>query len=132
MIFVDTSAVVAVLLEEEDAALYSAELANAPRRLTSAAVRLESCMVIATRRDVTAARAQHYFDALSTQIGLAEIAIDEPIGRLAVECFDRYGKGRHPAQLNFGDCLSYACARAHGARLLFKGADFSRTDINAE
>ncbi len=132
MRFVDTSAVVAVLLEEEDAALLSGDMANAMRCLTSAAVRLETCMVIATRRDVSAARAQDYFDELASEIGLAEVAIDERVGRLAVECFGRFGKGRHPAQLNFGDCLSYACAKAHGARLVFKGDDFARTDVNLD
>ncbi len=130
--FVDTSAVVAILLEEEDAAALSAEMAGASRALTSSTVRLETCMVLSTRRDVTPERAQSYFDALAAQAGLIEIAIDERIGRLAVDCFNRYGKGRHPAQLNFGDCFSYACARACEARLLFKGVDFSRTDINAE
>ena len=72
------------------------------------------------------------FDALHLEADLAEIPIDERIGRLAVECFERYGKGRHPAKLNIGDCLSYACAKAHEAFLLFKGDDFSQTDVNGD
>lgn len=48
----------------------------------------------------------------------------------AIDAYARYGKGRHPAALNMGDCHAYACAKAHGARLLFKGDDFSRTDID--
>jgi ribonuclease VapC len=64
-------------------------------------------------------------------MALTETPINEGIGRLAVECFDRYGKGRHPAQLNFGDCLSYACAKALDVPLLFKGEDFAKTDVNA-
>ncbi len=128
--FVDTSAIVAILLDESDARALSAELEAAPRCLTSSAVRLEACMVLASRRDVSPLRAQHYFDDLESQMGLTEIPIDERIGRSAVECFERYGKGRHPAQLNFGDCLSYACAKAAGARLLFKGDDFAKTDVN--
>ena len=87
-------------------------------------------MVLAGRRDVAPLRAQHYFDGLASQFALTEIPIDETIGRMAVACFERYGKGRHPARLNFGDCLSYACAKAAGARLLFKGEDFAKTDVN--
>jgi ribonuclease VapC len=86
-------------------------------------------MVLASRRDVSPLRAQDYFDRLASQLGLFEAPIDERVSRLAVECFERYGKGRHPAQLNFGDCLSYACAKAHAAALLFKGEDFARTDV---
>jgi ribonuclease VapC len=127
--FVDTSAIVAILLGESDARALSAELEAAPC-LTSSAVRLEACMVLASRRDVSPLRAQHYFDDLESQMGLTEIPIDERIGRSAVECFERYGKGRHPAQLNFGDCLSYACAKAAGMRLLFRGDDFAKTDVN--
>ncbi len=130
MIFVDTSAIVSILIEESDASTLLSRVRQSERRLTSPAVRLEACMVIATRRDVSPARAQHYFDALQLEADLVEIPIDERIGRLAVECFARYGKGRHPAQLNFGDCLSYACAKAHEAFLLFKGDDFSQTDVN--
>lgn len=51
--------------------------------------------------------------------------------RIALDAFDRYGKGRHPAQLNFGDCFAYACARYLGKPLMFKGADFPQTDIEA-
>jgi ribonuclease VapC len=86
-------------------------------------------MVLASRRDVSPLRAQHYFDGLASRMGLSEVHMDERVGRLAVECFERYGKGRHPAGLNFGDCLSYACAKAHGAALLFKGGDFAQTDV---
>ena len=63
--------------------------------------------------------------------GIAEIEVTGAIGVAAVACFERFGKGRHSARLNFADCLSYACAKFHGATLLFKGDDFSRTDVNA-
>lgn len=130
--FADTSAIVAILLGESDGPILSAKLESAERRLTSPAVRLETCMVLASRRDVSPRRAQDYFDGLSSQMALTETPLDERIGRLAVECFERYGKGRHPAQLNFGDCLSYACAKAHRAFLLYKGDDFLKTDVNAD
>jgi ribonuclease VapC len=127
--FIDTSAIVAILLGEAEARALTAKAESAGPCLTSPAVRLETCMVLAGRRDVSALRAQDYFDGLVSQLGLVETPIDERIGRLAVECFEQYGKGRHPAGLNFGDCLSYACAKAHGATLLFKGEDFSQTDL---
>jgi ribonuclease VapC len=129
--FIDTSAIVAILLGELDARALTTKAEFAGPCLTSSAVRLETCMVLASRRDVSPLRAQDYFDDLASQLGLSEALIDERVGRLAVECFDRYGKGRHPAGLNFGDCLSYACAKAHGAALLFKGEDFARTDVEA-
>ena len=61
---------------------------------------------------------------------IAAVPITEDIAHGAVTAFERYGKGRkHRASLNFGDCLSYACAKAHGAKLLFKGEDFAHTDV---
>jgi ribonuclease VapC len=128
--FVDTSAIVAILLREPESRELTARAKSAGPCLTSPAVRLETCMVLASRRDVSPTRAQDYFDDLASQIGFSEIPIDERVGRLAVECSEQYGKGRHPAQLNFGDCLSYACAKAHGAALLFKGEDFAKTDVS--
>jgi len=128
-VFVDTSAIVAIILDERDASALADALDGAERPLTSPAVRLETCMVLTSRLDVPPLAAQDLFDDFLSQGEVAELSIDERIGRLAVECFDRYGKGRHPAQLNFGDCLSYACAKAHGAALLFKGGDFAQTDV---
>lgn len=130
--FADTSAIVAMLLEEDGAGSLSTDIERSERRFTSPVVRLETCMVISTRRDVSPDLAQYYFDALAARLLLTEVPIDERVGRLAVDCFRRYGKGRHAAQLNFGDCLSYACAKAHRARLLYKGDDFAQTDVNDE
>jgi ribonuclease VapC len=130
-VFVDTSAIVAIILDERDAPAFANALESAKRRLTSSAVRLETCMVLTGRLDISPLAAQDLFDDLVSQGEVGEIPIDERVGRLAVECFERYGKGRHPAQLNFGDCLSYACAKAHHAALLFKGEDFAQTDIEA-
>lgn len=127
--FIDTSAIVAILLGEPEAGTLTSKAESTEPCLTSSAVRLETCMVLASRRDISPLRAQDYFDDLASQLGLSEASIDERVGRLAVECFERYGKGRHPAGLNFGDCLSYACAKAHDAALLFKGEDFAQTDV---
>lgn len=130
-VFVDTSAIVAIILDERGASALADALDGAERPLTSPAVRLETCMVLANRLDVPPLAAQGLFDEFLSQSEVAELSIDERIGRLAVECFERYGKGRHLAGLNFGDCLSYACAKAHGAALLFKGEDFAQTDVEA-
>ncbi len=128
-VFVDTSVIVAIILDERDAAALADTLEVAERRLTSPAVQLETCMVLTSRLDLTPLAAQDLFDAFLLQSEVAEFSIDERVGQLAVECFERYGKGRHRAGLNFGDCLSYACAKAHGAVLLFKGQDFAHTDL---
>jgi ribonuclease VapC len=129
-LFVDTSAIVAIILDEREAPALADTLEAAERRLTSPAVRLETCMVLTSRLDLSPLTAQDLFDDFLSQSEVAEFSIDERVGRLAVECFERYGKGRHRAGLNFGDCLSYACAKAHGAALLFKGEDFAQTDVD--
>jgi len=128
--FVDTSAIVSIILGERDAPAFADALQADERRLTSPAVRLETCMVLSSRLDLPPLSAEDLFDDFVSRSGIAEFPVDERIGRLAVECFERFGKGRHPASLNFGDCLSYACAKAHGAALLFKGDDFAQTDVN--
>ena len=130
VIFVDTSAFVAILKKESDATELAETLEKAERRLTSSAVRLETCMVLSRLSDITAQRAQEFFDLFLAKAKIEEIAVEPKAGRTAVDCFQAFGKGRHPAKLNFGDCLSYACAKDAGARLLYKGDDFSQTDIN--
>ena len=127
--FVDTSAIVAILCGEPDAAELAQRLAVAERRFTSPVVRLEACMVLASRLDIAPAQANALFDDFLEEANLSIIPINDKIGVLAVACFETFGKGRHPAQLNLGDCLSYACAKAYRSPLLFKGGDFSQTDI---
>jgi ribonuclease VapC len=128
--FVDTSAIVAILTGEPDAGELADRLESSIRRYVSPAVRLECCMVLARRRDVLPAQAEVLFDEFSAQSSFVEAPIDVRVGRLAVACHEAYGRGRHPAQLNFGDCLSYACAKVLGVPLLFKGDDFGKTDVN--
>jgi ribonuclease VapC len=132
VIFVDTSAFVAILAKEPDWSDLSSAIAAAEARLTSPVVRLETCIVLATRLLLSPREAEGQFEKLLREADIAEAPIVTAIGAAAVACFETYGKGRHPARLNFSDCLSYACARAHGAKLLFKGADFAKTDVNAE
>lgn len=70
------------------------------------------------------------FDDFVERASVEIVPIANSTSQIAVRAFERFGKGRgHPAQLNFGDCLSYACAKEHGAAILFKGRDFARTDL---
>jgi ribonuclease VapC len=130
MMFIDTSAIVAILTGEAEAAKLSDAIAAAQARYTSPVVRLEATMVMATRLNVVPSQAQTLFEAFREEATVVEVPLDARIGALAVECFETYGKGRHPAQLNLADCLSYACAKALGAPLLYKGEDFAKTDVN--
>jgi ribonuclease VapC len=131
MMFVDSSAVVSILCGEPDAAELATRLSRAARRFTSPAVRLETSMVLAAKLDISPRQASVPFDELVEEANLSMVPINDKIGVLAVACFERYGKGRHEARLNFGDCLSYACAEAYRSPLLFDGDDFSKTDIAA-
>ncbi len=127
--FLDTSAIVAILCGEPDAAELAQRIAAAERRLTSPVVRLEACMVLASQLDMAPSQANALVDEFLEEANVSMVPIDDKIGALAVACFEAFGKGRHSARLNLGDCLSYACAKAYRSPLLFKGEDFSRTDI---
>jgi ribonuclease VapC len=130
--FIDTSAIVAILCQEPEAADFATCIERAGRRRTSPLVRLESCIVLASRLDRDPVDVQDDVDAFLAEAGIAVVPIDDDIGRIAVEAFRRFGKGRgHPAQLNLADCLSYACARAYRDSILFKGRDFSHTDLTS-
>ena len=127
--FIDTSALVAVILGEPEAGTLAAALERADVRRTSPLVRLEACAVLATRLGIPPAQAEGLFEDLLAEADIEMVAITDEIGKIAVACFAVYGKGRHPARLNIVDCFSYACARALHAPLLFTGEDFRQTDI---
>jgi ribonuclease VapC len=128
--FVDTSAFVAIFCAEPEAVRLAYQIQSAARCFTSSLVRLETCMVVSTRLKRTPAEIQADFDAFLHEAKITVVAIDDDTGQLAVEAFQRYGKGRgSSAQLNLADCMSYACAREHGVPILFKGRDFSHTDL---
>jgi ribonuclease VapC len=129
--FIDTSVFLAILAKESDRRKFSRTIAAAEWRLTSPVVRLETCIVLGSRLLVSPREAERQFQKLLDYAEVVETPIDSAVGAAALACFEKYGKGKHPARLNFADCLSYACAKAHGARLLFKGDDFSKTDANA-
>ena len=128
--FVDTSSIVAILTEEPEADELALRLSKAARRYTSPVVRLEASVVLATRLDIAPTAAQSLFDDFVQTADVSVVHLSDSIGRLAVEAFESFGKERHPARLNIADCLSYACAKSYRVPLLYKGSDFSQTDIN--
>ena len=129
MMFIDTSVFIAVLTGESDAGTLAESLASAELRQTSPLVRLETSAVLATRLDISPTQADALFDEMLDEADITMVPITDAIGKIAVQCFETYGKGRHPARLNIVDCFSYACAKARGEALLFKGDDFTQTDI---
>jgi ribonuclease VapC len=124
---------VAMMLGEPDHDLLAAQLQQDEERIWSPIARWETVVNVARVRDYgdsdALERAASDVDYLASQlkIHLAPIAAEE--SRLAIEAFQKFGKGRHPAQLNMGDCFAYACAKTNQARLLYKGDDFSKTDL---
>ena len=127
---IDSSALLAILLDEPEAAEFLRLVKNAPVRRISAASFLETGMVL--RRDSTGQR-QQLFEDLIAALRLTIVPVTEQQARSALAAFAVYGKGYgHPAGLNFGDCLAYALAKVSGEPLLFKGNDFSFTDIPQE
>jgi len=130
LIVVDTSALVAVLTGEAEAEPFLRILVRDRPVLLSAVSLLETSMVLCGRNQDPAG-AWHELDALLFRLDVEVVPHDLSLSILAREAFERFGKGRHPAGLNFGDCASYALARARGLPLLFKGEDFAKTDLVA-
>ncbi|ARO55202.1 Ribonuclease VapC30 [Methylorubrum extorquens] len=128
--FIGTSAVVAILADEPEAPAFAACIEAAGRRETGPHVRLEAVINLARILGLPVAAAQEMYDAFLEAAGITVVSIDDAVARRAVAAFDTYGKGwGHPAQLNFADCLSYACAATGRVPILFKGRDFIHTDL---
>jgi len=125
---IDTSAVLAILLDERDAATFSQAIETAADRRMSAASYLEAALVIDSRGDAVA---QREFDRFFQRSGIAIEPVTLEQARIARQAYRDFGKSRHRAALNFGDCISYALARVFDQPLLFKGRDFSFTDIES-
>lgn len=129
--FVDASAWTAILLAEADYKVLMGKLAGAPVVLTSAIAGWETVRAISRATDRSLEDAARMLDGLQQSADTRVVPIGGGEQSLAVEAHARFGKGIHPAKLNMGDCFAYACAKAHGVPLLFKGDDFSLTDIEA-
>jgi ribonuclease VapC len=123
---IDTSAIIAILKNEKGAKELAAALVKAEVKLLSSVSYLEASMVLAGR---DGAEAISDLDDLVESADIEIIPFDHEQSRLASQAFIRFGKGRHSAGLNFGDCAAYALASKHNLPLLFKGGDFSKTDI---
>lgn len=128
--FVDTSVVVALLAGEPEADDFAAKIAAATAPVTSGLVVLEAAMRLSSLLDLDPVYVEERIRAVLEQAAIAIVPIDGAVATAAVAAFAAFGKRRgHPAQLNLADCMSYACARVHNLALLFKGDDFSKTDI---
>jgi ribonuclease VapC len=127
-VVLDTSAIVAILTGEPDSGGYVAALASATDPMISAATLVESSIVMLARTGPSGVKD---LDELLAVAGVRCVAVDSSQAILAREAFARFGKGRSSAALNLGDCFAYALARATGQPLLFKGEDFSKTEILA-
>jgi len=123
---IDTSALLALLLDEPEAEAFRAAVEDDPVRLVSAATLLETAIVIEIRKGVPGGRE---LDALIKAAEIEVVAVDADHAAEARRAYRRFGRGRHAAALNFGDVFAYALARLSGEPLLFKGDDFARTDV---
>ena len=123
MIAVDTSALMAIVLNEPEADACAATLEAEDRLLISAGTVAEA-LIVAGRRNVGEEVAQ-----LIDGLGFEIVSVTPASARRIAEAYEKWGKGVHPAALNFGDCFAYEVAKEHGCPLLYVGEDFSRTDI---
>ena len=122
---IDTSAVVACLAEEADATEFTRKIALAERRVMSSVNLLETRLVVVFSKEIPAG----IVDDFLANERIDFVPFDEALSHLAFEAYRRFGKGRHTARLNMGDCAAYALAKSRGWPLLFKGEDFAQTDV---
>ncbi len=131
MIFVDASALIAIIAGERDADSLADRLEADPIRCCSAISIWETTVGLCRSHKFTVPTARRHIDRFLMIAKIRYVNIGEPECIIATDAYAQYGKGRHPAALNMGDCYAYACARSNQARLLFKGDDFDKTDIAA-
>jgi ribonuclease VapC len=125
---VDTSALVCILLAEPEAEDFAEAIANAPENVISGPTWVEASMVIAAR---LGSEGNALLIELLERSRVTIVPCDEALAHAAYDAWLKYGRGRHAAGLNFGDCFSYALARQRAESLLFKGDDFTKTDVVA-
>jgi ribonuclease VapC len=123
----DTSAVMAILSDEDDAAQYARLIREARGGIAMSAATLVELTMVAESRGGPAMGPR--VDALLRHVGVEVVELDAAQAQWACDGWRRFGKGRHPARLNLGDCFAYALARQRGEPLLFKGEDFAQTDV---
>ncbi|MBV6488028.1 MAG: Ribonuclease VapC28 [Pseudorhodoplanes sp.] len=123
---IDTSALIAILRGEPEEAAFLRAILAAPRRMISAMTKLEASTVAVGAGDPAGA---DDLDELLAELQVTVVPFDDCQADVAREAFVRFGRGRHPAALNFGDCAAYALAVCEAEPLLFKGTDFGATDV---
>ena len=121
-----TSALLAILADEPEAPAFETAIEGDPVRLISAATLLEASIVVDSRWGADGVRE---LDLLIEKAGIEVVTVDAEQVGVARRAYRDFGRGRHPAGLDYGDCFSYALARISGEPLLFKGGDFARTDL---
>jgi ribonuclease VapC len=130
--FVDASALVSILLEEEDVLDFATVLNRSRSSVVTPFVVMETGLAVTGKRPIKADRAYAEIEATLSHFGIRTIALTSDMILAALQAYERYGKGRsHSAKLNMGDCLSYGAARVLGVPLLYKGEDFAKTDIRS-
>lgn len=129
--FVDASALTAILTSEEDGPDLLARLQSGSRRLTSPLAVWETAIAVARILGLDVADAHQAVEDFLQLAAIEVIAVPAETRHAAITAYARYGKSRHPAALNFGDCFAYACARQERLPLLYEGDDFAQTDIEA-
>jgi ribonuclease VapC len=125
MIAIDTSALMAIVMNEPEADACISAIEQADRLLISA-VTVAEAMIVASRRNVG-----EEMTRLVEGLGFEVIDLNEKSARSVAEAYEKWGKGAHPAALNFGDCFSYVAAKANSCRLLYIGEDFNLTDLES-
>ena len=126
---IDASAVVAILKDEPEANLFALLIRRAPTRWISTGTYLEAGIVLDQLARSVSDDTKDLLSDLLRGSGIVLVPFSEAHGQIARDAYRRYGKGRHRANLNFGDCMSYALAKSLDEPLLFKGTDFGLTDV---
>jgi ribonuclease VapC len=130
--FVDASAIVAILTREPEADSLADLLEAAPRPITSPIAVFEAVLGICRKRHSSVDEAQRDIREFLEMAAIGVMPISAHDADTALDAFSRYGKGRgHPAQLNLGDCFAYAMTKNHRTSLLYKGEDFAKTDLRS-
>lgn len=127
--FLDASALVAIIAKEADGAALEARLDKATQAFTSPIAIYEATLGLARIGKISPSEARVPLDHLLKAKKTEVVVIEKHMADAALVAFSLFGKGRHPAGLNMGDCFAYACAKELGVPLLFKGDDFAKTDI---
>lgn len=128
-VFVDASALVAFITGEAEQSVVGATIASDPDPLWSAMTCWEAVAALKNSYDLTIEEARDEVERSASVMELRLVRIDREELEIALNAYQRYGKGQHPARLNMGDCFAYACAKTNNAQLLYKGDDFARTDL---